>query len=496
MSSATLPLDGETSVGAPRVPPLLEQRLGRLRRRRMWTGSVDAAVIVAASAATAATQWATTSGIGAGSARLQLLAGCFVLATVWIAALFALRATAHRHGAGRRLELLPVVHAAAIGFAALAITAGVARWPLLPEHVLVTLPVGIGALVTARLLREVWRTHGRQGIALAPRALIVGDRAGIEHTIRSLRLDGRLGHNVVGTALADEGVTELTVDHTMYPVLGAPGQAARIARDLCADTVIVAAGTDNPDFVRRLSWSLEGAATDLILATRLTDVSRSRIAFERTNGLALTHISLPRFDHSSVRAKRALDVVVALVALVPIAVITPLIALLIRMDTPGGVFFHQRRIGRDGREFDILKFRTMSVTAEAERAQLEALNQGAGPLFKMKDDPRVTRVGGFLRRFSLDELPQFWNVLKGEMSVVGPRPPLPTEVRGYDGTVFRRLYVQPGITGLWQVSGRSDLTWEQSVRLDLHYVENWSLATDLGIILRTAAVMVRPKGAY
>ena len=138
----------------------------------------------------------------------------------------------------------------------------------------------------------------------------------------------------------------------------------------------------------------------------------------------------------------------------------------------------------------------MGVDAEARRAELEAGNEGAGPLFKLKNDPRVTRVGGFLRRFSLDELPQFWNVLTGEMSVVGPRPPLPTEAADYERDVFRRLYVQPGITGLWQISGRSDLTWDQSVRLDLHYVENWSVVSDLNIIMRTAAVMVRPRGAY
>uniref|UniRef100_UPI002898E7FD exopolysaccharide biosynthesis polyprenyl glycosylphosphotransferase n=1 Tax=Microbacterium sp. TaxID=51671 RepID=UPI002898E7FD len=196
------------------------------------------------------------------------------------------------------------------------------------------------------------------------------------------------------------------------------------------------------------------------------------------------------------RAKRALDVCVAVLALVPIALVTPIIALAIRLDGPGGVLFRQRRIGRDGREFDILKFRTMTTDAEARRAELETANEGAGPLFKLKNDPRVTRVGAVLRRFSLDELPQFWNVLMGEMSVVGPRPPLPSEVVDYERDVFRRLYVQPGITGLWQISGRSDLTWEQSVRLDLHYVENWSVATDLKIIARTAAVMVAPKGAY
>jgi len=493
MTAAALPLEFEASVRAPRVLPLLERRLAWLRRRRAWTGTLDVAVIVAASTATVVV---TTASGSTDSARVQLLIDSAVLAAVWIAALFALRRAAHRHGAGQRMELLPVLHSAVIALAALALIAGVTSWSAVRPHVLLTLPVAVTALVTARVLRQVWRAHGPHAVAFAPRALIVGDRVSIEHTIRSLRLDGRLGHNVVGTALGDDGVTELTVDHLTYPVLGVPGQAARIARELCVDTVIIAAGTDDPDFVRRLSWSLEGAATDLVLATRLTDVSRSRIAFERTDGLALTHVSLPRFDRSSMRAKRALDVVVALVALVPIAMITPVIALLIRTDTPGGVFFRQQRIGRDGREFGILKFRTMVATAEADRSALEGQNEGAGPLFKMKSDPRVTRVGSALRRFSLDELPQFWNVLKGEMSVVGPRPPLPTEVSDYDGTVFRRLYVQPGITGLWQVSGRSDLTWEQSVRLDLHYVENWSLTTDLGIIARTAGVMVRPRGAY
>ncbi|MBD7958539.1 sugar transferase [Microbacterium sp. Sa4CUA7] len=495
MIAAALPLEFEASVRAPRVLPLLEQRLAWLRRRRAWTGTIDVAVIVAASAATTAVAGAAASGEVA-ALRPQLLIGSAALVAVWIGALFALRRAAYRHGAGRRMELLPVLHSAVLALAALALTAGLTDWSVVQPHVVVTLPVAVTALVSARLLRQVWRSHGHNAVAFAPRTLIVGDRVGIEHTIRSLRLDGRLGHNVVGTALGDDGVTELAVDHLTYPVLGSPGQAARIARELCVDTVIIAAGTDDPDFVRRLSWSLEGAATDLVLATRLTDVSRSRIAFERTNGLALTHVSLPRFDRSSMRSKRALDVVVALVALVPIAMITPIIALLIRMDTPGGAFFRQQRIGRDGREFGILKFRTMVTTAEADRSALEALNEGAGPLFKMKADPRVTRVGAVLRRFSLDELPQFWNVLKGDMSVVGPRPPLPTEVSDYDGTVFRRLYVQPGITGLWQVSGRSDLTWEQSVRLDLHYVENWSLSTDLGIIARTAGAMVRPKGAY
>jgi lipopolysaccharide/colanic/teichoic acid biosynthesis glycosyltransferase len=153
-------------------------------------------------------------------------------------------------------------------------------------------------------------------------------------------------------------------------------------------------------------------------------------------------------------------------------------------------------VGLNDREFDMIKFRTMRVGADAEVEALAAANDGAGLLFKLRSDPRVTRVGAVLRKYSLDELPQFWNVLRGDMSVVGPRPPLPREVGGYDGPVFRRLYIRPGITGLWQISGRSDLSWEESVRLDLHYVENWSVMSDLMIIARTAKVMVRGTGAY
>ena len=194
--------------------------------------------------------------------------------------------------------------------------------------------------------------------------------------------------------------------------------------------------------------------------------------------------------------KRALDIAVASVALIPIALITPILALLVKLDSPGPLFFSQERVGRDGRTFQIMKFRSMKTDAEQQLATLKEQNEGAGLLFKMKDDPRVTRVGRILRKLSLDELPQFWNVLIGDMSVVGPRPPLPSEVTAYDGTVFRRLYIKPGITGLWQVSGRSDLSWDESVRLDLRYVENWSVMNDLQIMWRTAKVMVRPSGAY
>lgn len=454
---------------------------------------MDAAIIIAATGATVTLQLTA----GAATAAGPVLFSAIVLAFVWTIALYVLRREAHRRGAGERLELWPILHSAAIGTAALAVVAGVTGWPVLAPHVALTLPAGVAILVMSRLVQHAWSSRPASHATLASRTLIVGSRAGIAHTIQSLR-GGRSGHDIVGVVVVDDGGLEpLTVDGTPFTVMGGSVDVAQVARDQCIETVVVAGGaTDDPDYVRRLSWSLEGAATDLVLATRLADVAQSRIRFDRAQSLALIRVSLPRFDRPTMRAKRRLDVVVAALALIPIGLVTPLIALAIMLDSPGGVFFRQRRIGRDGREFDILKFRTMGVDAEARRAELAAQNEGSGPLFKLRNDPRVTRVGAILRKFSLDELPQFWNVLMGEMSVVGPRPPLPDEVRDYDRDVLRRLYVQPGITGLWQISGRSDLSWEQSVRLDLHYVENWSVAADLKIMLQTAAVLVHPRGAY
>src|SRR5690606_14098833 len=252
----------------------------------------------------------------------------------------------------------------------------------------------------------------------------------------------------------------------------------------------------DPDFVKRLSWQLEGTAAELVLSSRLADVAGPRISLRQVDGLPLIRVRIPTYEGGVHLLKRALDVVVSVLALVPIALVTPAIALCIVADSPGPVFFFQERVGRDGRTFRMVKFRTMRTDAEQQLAALREQNEGAGLLFKLKDDPRVTRVGRVLRKLSLDELPQFWNVLVGDMSVVGPRPPLPSEVTAYDGTVFRRLYIKPGITGLWQVSGRSDLSWDESVRLDLRYVENWSVIDDLRIMWRTARVMFRPTGAY
>jgi exopolysaccharide biosynthesis polyprenyl glycosylphosphotransferase len=214
-------------------------------------------------------------------------------------------------------------------------------------------------------------------------------------------------------------------------------------------------------------------------------------------GLPLLHVEEPEFTGSKRVVKEAVDRLGAGLALLASAPVLLAIALAVRLDSSGPVLFRQVRIGRGGREFSMLKFRTMAADAEEQRAALLDRNENAdGLLFKIADDPRITRVGRLLRRFSLDELPQLFNVLGGQMSLVGPRPPLPAEVALYDDSVRRRLLVKPGLTGLWQVSGRSDLTWDESVRLDLRYVENWSLLLDLMILWKTVFAVIRARGAY
>jgi exopolysaccharide biosynthesis polyprenyl glycosylphosphotransferase len=267
---------------------------------------------------------------------------------------------------------------------------------------------------------------------------------------------------------------------------------------LRADTLVIApTSTLEPTDLRRLSWELEGADVDLVVSPNLTDVAGPRVHLRPVAGLPLLHVEKPEFAGLRRVAKSAFDRTVSLVALVLLAPVCLVIAALVRLDSPGPAFFRQQRVGRGGSTFTLWKFRSMHADAERELEALIESNEHAGsPVFKMRADPRVTRVGRFLRRTSLDELPQLLNVLRGQMSLVGPRPPLPSEVEQYGRHVHRRLLVRPGLTGVWQVSGRSELSWEESVRLDLHYVENWTLWFDISILCRTVRAVARARGAY
>lgn len=492
VSTEPVRLESFDPAAAPRVQPGLERRRKWEKRyaRRVFT--TDALIVLTATAVTAAANYLAT---GHDVWTLARVAGLTAFAWLVMLRLNRSRAT-EVFGSGAR-EYKRVVHATGYAFGILAMLFVAFQWQGIRMQLTAALPIGLLALLIGRWSWRRWLTAQRRYGHYASRAIVAGSRDDVEYVIKNLDKNGRRDYIVVGTTISDDGRTPIRVDGRTIPVVGTMTRTAMHARELHADTIIVASRPDSdPDFIKRLSWELEGTAAELILSSRLTDVAGPRISLRPIDGLPLIHVAIPDFEGGKHSLKRAVDVLFATMALIPIALIAPFIALAIKLDSRGPVFFRQTRIGRDGREFRMIKFRTMKVDAEAQLAKLKEQNEGSGPLFKMKNDPRITRVGRVLRKFSLDELPQFVNVLTGDMSVVGPRPPLPSEVSDYKGRVYRRLYIKPGITGLWQVSGRSDLSWEESVRLDLRYVENWSITNDLMIMWRTAQVMVAPKGAY
>jgi exopolysaccharide biosynthesis polyprenyl glycosylphosphotransferase len=247
--------------------------------------------------------------------------------------------------------------------------------------------------------------------------------------------------------------------------------------------------------LHRLSWDLEGRGIDLVVHPGLMEVAGPRLHVAPVDGLPLLRLTEPAFTGVPRLVKATVDRLGAAVLLVALAPLLLVIFLAVHADG-GPAFFRQARVGRNGRIFSMLKFRSMVVDAEQLCSVLESANEGSGPLFKLKRDPRITPVGALLRKYSLDELPQLVNVLFGTMSLVGPRPPLPREVATYTRDARRKLLVTPGITGLWQISGRSDLSWEESVRLDLRYVENWTLAMDALILWKTVGTLTGGRGAY
>jgi len=266
-----------------------------------------------------------------------------------------------------------------------------------------------------------------------------------------------------------------------------------------ADTVLITSANElSTGTVRSLSWQLEPGRQHLIVAPSLTDIGGPRLHARPVAGLPLVHVETPRYQGGKLHAKRTFDVLAAGALIVVLSPVLIAVALAVRFASPGGVFFRQERVGLSGERFNMLKFRSMYEDAEERLLELAAADRDSGNavMFKMKDDPRVTGIGKLLRRFSLDELPQLFNVVRGDMALVGPRPPLDREVEQYADTVHRRFLVKPGITGLWQVSGRSDLTWDETVRLDLFYVENWTLTGDLTILLKTVRAVLKSEGAY
>ncbi|GAA3398386.1 sugar transferase [Streptomyces roseoviridis] len=430
------------------------------------------------------------------------------LPPAWVAVLSAHRAHA-RGPLGSGGEVYRRVLRGALVLPALAAAAGwgVAGDLGVAHEMMLAAPAAAALSLAARFvvrrrLRRGW-ARGRNRTT----AVLVGPAGGVAELLTALLRDGRAGApagsalqgmDIAGVCLTDPRNAR-EVDAFGVPVLGGVDEVPGAIRAFGGGTAVVVlpAPEIEASLLRRLAWSTAAAGGDFLLAPALGDVAAARLEVRPVGGVPLLHVRAPRLSRLARLPKEVAERLIAAVLLLLLSPLMCAVALTVRLGSRGPALFRQVRVGLHGKQFTMLKFRTMRPDAEARRAELAHANHNSdGLLFKVRDDPRVTRVGATLRRYSLDELPQLINVLGGHMSLIGPRPPLPEEVAGYSHEVRRRLLVKPGLTGLWQVSGRSDLPWEEAVRLDLAYVDNWSLGLDAVILLRTGPAVLRGTGAY
>ncbi len=413
----------------------------------------------------------------------------------WLAMVLAVGAYARDiFGAGTE-EYKLIIKASVLSAALVGIGCYLTGFPLSRGFFLLVFVIGTPLLLLWRLLWRRAIQHTRRHGHLREAVIIAGNPSHIDDVAAVLRRESWLGYTVLG-ALTNPGA-QLVETPAGIPVLGSTTDAVAAIEAVSADVIIFADGAFASSLeLRRAMWDLEGHNVQAIVVPSFTDVSSERLKVRPVAGLPLVHLEAPRTVHASHWAKRAFDIVGSAILLVLFAPLTVPTALAVKFHDGGPILFRQTRVGRDGRTFSCLKFRSMVVDAEQQQADLMVNHERSAVLFKMADDPRVTKPGRWIRRLSIDELPQLWNVLRGQMSLVGPRPPLPHEAARYEKDMTRRLRVRPGMTGLWQVSGRSDLSWDETVRLDLYYVDNWSMVQDLAILLRTLSAVLSSRGAY
>jgi exopolysaccharide biosynthesis polyprenyl glycosylphosphotransferase len=434
--------------------------------------------------------------IGRFGAQINL--GYFVLGAVlpiaWLACVAIERGYETRYFGTGPEEFRSIIRAAVALTAVVAITSYATKSEVARGFVVLAVPMTCAAAMFARwvLHRQISRRRivGR----CMRRVLVVGRNDHVTTLTRHLETRPADGYVVVasclprGDAFSEPGLERL--GRTEMDILAGVDKYD-------VDVVAVAADPELAGHsLRRLSWALEQRGVELIVSPGIVEVAGPRISIRPVAGLSLLHLERPSVSGGPHLLKTIFDRVLGFLLLLAVAPILIVTAVLVKLTSKGPVLFRQTRVGLGGDPFQMLKFRTMVVDAEARKAELITQNEGNGLLFKLRDDPRITRVGKYLRRFSIDELPQLVNVLRGDMSLVGPRPPLPAEVAQYAIDDARRMLVKPGLTGLWQVSGRSDLTWEESMRLDLRYADNWSIALDLLILWKTARAVLGKDGAY
>ncbi len=377
----------------------------------------------------------------------------------------------------------------ALGFVSFLFNLQLSRVYVAIFSVLVLLLGGAGRI----LLREYLRRQRDRG-RYTQNVLVVGADDEAIQVAEAMQRSTAAGYRVLGF-LDDERPVGEGVGPGLE-ILGRPSEVLDLAFDLRAGLVVVSPTAVKPGTLREITLALEGSPVDVAIAPSLFEVMTHRVTVESVSNVPILHVDQVRLEGVRRASKRALDLAGAGLLLLVFSPVMAVTALAVRLANSGPVLFRQTRVGRDGIPFTLLKFRTMVADAEERLTQVAELNEVGHHFFKIRHDPRVTRVGRFLRKWSLDETPQLWNVLRGDMSLVGPRPPLPGEVEKYEPWHLRRLRVRPGLTGLWQVSGRSNVPFDEAVRLDLFYIENWSVGFDLFILAKTVVAVLGGSGAY
>ncbi|MDO4253234.1 MAG: sugar transferase [Rothia sp. (in: high G+C Gram-positive bacteria)] len=486
---------------------IIEKRWAESRNTRTWQPKIVAALNIGDFLAIASTM--TVAHIGSfGFQDSEVFRGSepgwnyiisgLIIAILWFISLEISSSRNIRYLGQGNDEYRLVIKSTTYFFCAIAIFSYLTKIDFARTYVLVAFPLGLFLLLLERwILRQIlvhWRKRGR---ALT-RVMVISDTESGAHLYNTLH-DAQLS-GLSPVAFYFPGFPEGTsISGYDVPTLGYSTDSQKIV-EVCRQNNIHAVAVSSghrltPKRLRALGWDLAAAHIKLIMAPAMTDIAGPRIRTQPLNGVPLIHVSTPRMEGFSAFLKRTIDILASGLGLVFLSPLLLVVGLIVKSDG-GPIFFFQERVGYRGNSFHMVKFRSMVPNAEELKKDLMDQNEGNGILFKMADDPRITKIGKFIRKFSIDELPQLWNVLVGDMSLVGPRPPLATEVAQYEEDAYRRLLVKPGITGLWQVSGRSDLSWEESIRLDLYYVENWSVIGDFVILFRTARAVFAKEGAY
>lgn len=499
-----MPTQVRTSAGAVTIPrprpELVPRSVASWSRYRRRIVAADVAVIIAATLLAYSIRF---NGPSENDDRGRLLL-LVLVPMVWLSSMVVFRTYETRFLGLGSDEFDRVVRGATSSGAAIATLSWAFKLDIARGFVVVALPAATVATLISRYLLRRWLHLKRESGAYTQRVLLAGHRAGVEAMALQMARARYHGMEVAAlcipggeSSVGDDHVGVLGDTVSGIPVLGGLDDVAAVAIGEQIDAVAVLPCPElDGAALRRLGWALEETHAELYVAPAMTEVTGPRVAIRPIVGMPLLHVERPEFSGVRRFAKDLVDRFGAALGLLILAPALAIIAVAIRCDSSGPVFFRQARVGKDGRKFSMIKFRSMVTDAEHLLIDLRDAHDGNDVLFKMKQDPRVTRVGRILRRSSLDEIPQLVNVLLGQMSLVGPRPPLAAEVAMYGDDARRRLLVKPGLTGLWQISGRSDLDWDESIRLDLRYVENWSFAFDFMILWKTLGAVLGSRGAY